>query len=91
MSATLELLRAAQEGDRDACEQAVIENNGLIWSVVRRYYGRGVDPEDALHRACDKFDRRFRAVEEAADKPLPECGEAELLALWNDAKSHDPS
>ena len=41
----------------------------------------GVDPEDALHRACDKFDRRFRA----------ECGEAELLALWNDAKSHDPS
>ena len=26
MSATLELLRAAQEGDRDACEQAVIEN-----------------------------------------------------------------
>ena len=51
----------------------------------------GVDPEDALHRACDKFDRRFRAVEEAADKHLPECGEAELLALWNDAKSHDPS
>ena len=42
MSATLELLRAAQEGDRDACEQAVIENNGLIWSVVRRYYGRGI-------------------------------------------------
>ena len=35
MSAALELLRAAQEGDRDACEQAVIENNGLIWSVVR--------------------------------------------------------
>ncbi|MCI9332122.1 MAG: RNA polymerase subunit sigma-70, partial [Oscillibacter sp.] len=30
MSAALELLRAAQQGDRDACEQAVIENNGLI-------------------------------------------------------------
>ena len=36
MSAALEVLRAAQEGDRDACEQAVLENNGLIWSVVRR-------------------------------------------------------
>ena len=44
-----------------------------------------------LHRACDKFDRRFRAVEETADKPLSECSEAELLALWDAAKSHDPS
>ena len=34
MSAALEVLRAAQEGDRDACEQAVLENNGLIWSVA---------------------------------------------------------
>ena len=50
-----------------------------------------LDPEDALHRACDKFDRRFRAVEEAADKPLSECSEAELLALWDRAKAQDPS
>lgn len=55
MSAALELLRAAQEGDRDACEQAVIENNGLIWSVVRRYYGRGVDPEDLYQLGCLGF------------------------------------
>ena len=33
MSATLELLREAQKGNRDACEQVVLENNGLIWSV----------------------------------------------------------
>lgn len=55
MSAALDLLRAAQEGDRDACEQAVIENNGLIWSVVRRYYGRGVDPEDLYQLGCLGF------------------------------------
>ena len=55
MSATLELLRAAQEGDREACEQAVVENNGLIWSVVRRYYGRGVDPEDLYQLGCLGF------------------------------------
>ena len=55
MSAALELLRAAQEGDREACEQAVIENNGLIWSVVRRYYGRGVDPEDLYQLGCLGF------------------------------------
>ena len=51
----------------------------------------GTDPEEALHSACDKFDRRFRAVEEAADKPLSACSEAELLALWEKAKRQDPS
>ncbi len=55
MSAALELLRAAQQGDRDACERAVIENNGLIWSVVRRYYGRGVEPDDLYQLGCLGF------------------------------------
>ena len=55
MSAALELLRAAQEGDRDACERAVLENNGLIWSVVRRYYGRGVEADDLYQLGCLGF------------------------------------
>ena len=55
MSAALELLRAAQEGDREACERAVVENNGLIWSVVRRYYGRGVEPDDLYQLGCLGF------------------------------------
>lgn len=55
MSAALDLLRSAQEGDREACERAVIENNGLIWSVVRRYYGRGVDADDLYQLGCLGF------------------------------------
>lgn len=55
MSAALELLRAAQEGDKDACEQAVIENNGLIWSIARRYFGRGVEPDDLYQLGCVGF------------------------------------
>ena len=55
MSATLELLRAAQKGDKDACEKAVMENNGLIWSVVRRSYGRGVDLDDLYQLGCLGF------------------------------------
>ena len=60
MSAALEenlaLLQAAQQGDREACEQAVLaENNGLIWSIVRRYYGRGVDPDDLYQLGCLGF------------------------------------
>jgi len=51
----MELLRAAKEGDSDACEQAVRENSGLIWSIVRRYYGRGVEPDDLYQLGCLGF------------------------------------
>ena len=86
-------LRAALEAGQaaDAPHGIREERGDTLFMAAKIAQMSGVDPEDALHRACDKFDRRFRAVEEAADKPLPECGEAELLALWNDAKSHDPS
>lgn len=53
--ATLDLLKAAQEGDRQACEQMVEENNGLIWSIVRRYYGRGVEADDLYQLGCLGF------------------------------------
>ena len=55
MSAQLELLRAAQAGDREACEQAVLENRGWIWSVVRRYSGRGVEADDLYQLGCLGF------------------------------------
>lgn len=83
--------RPGGRSGRDAPHGIREELGDTLFMAAKIAQMSGVDPEDALHRACDKFDRRFRAVEEAADKPLPECGEAELLALWNDAKSHDPS
>ena len=46
----------------------------------------GVEGEEALHCACDKFTRRFRSVEQQAQKPLAECSEEELLAMWEQAK-----
>lgn len=52
MSATAELLRAAQEGNREACEKIVVENSGLIWSVVQRYQGRGTEREDLYQLGC---------------------------------------
>ena len=52
MSATAELLRAAQEGNREACEKIVVENSGLIWSVVQRYQGRGTERDDLYQLGC---------------------------------------
>ena len=54
------LLYRAKEGDREACENLVLENNGLIWSVARRYFGRGVDPDDLYQLGCLGF---LKAVE----------------------------
>jgi RNA polymerase sporulation-specific sigma factor len=51
-TASAELLRAAQAGDSEACEQAIRENNGLIWSIVRRYSGRGVETDDLYQLGC---------------------------------------
>ena len=63
MSAALELLRAAQEGDREACERAVMENNGLIWSVVKRYLHRGVESEDLYQLGCLGFLKAVRGFD----------------------------
>ena len=49
------LFSAARAGDQVACEQVLLENNGLIWSIVRRYYGRGVEPEDLYQLGCLGF------------------------------------
>ena len=81
-------LRQAVESARDIeAPHGVREEAGdalFILSKIAQL--SGVDPEDALHRACDKFDARFRLVEAAADKPLADCSEAGLVALWEDAK-----
>ena len=56
-------LAAARAGDTAACEQALLENSGLIWSVVRRYYGRGVDPDDLYQLGCLGFLKAIRGFE----------------------------
>lgn len=50
-----ELLSAAQAGDRAAEEQLIVENSRLIWSVVRRYTGRGAEQEDLYQLGCIGF------------------------------------
>ena len=60
-----ELLQAAKDGDNRACEQVLQENAGLLWSIVRRYYGRGVDPDDLYQLACLGFVKAVRGYDVA--------------------------
>ena len=66
MDHMIALIQKAHEGDEAARAQLVEKNVGLVWSIVKRFYGRGVDPEDlfqigsiGLLKAIDKFDMSF--------------------------------
>ena len=60
MSERITLIRQAQSGDRTASEKLITENTGLIWSIARRYFGRGVEPDDLFQLGCVGF---LKAVE----------------------------
>ena len=60
---TIEKIWRAKEGDKEIREQLITENMGLVWSIVRRFLGRGYEAEDlfqigsiGLMKAIDKFD-----------------------------------
>lgn len=60
MSRQEELIQLAKEGDQEAKEALVSENAGLIWSVSKRFIGRGTEPEDLYQLGCLGF---LKAVE----------------------------
>ena len=60
MSSTEELIALAQKGDKQASERLIEQNTGLIWSVARRFIGRGTDTEDLFQLGCLGF---YKAVE----------------------------
>lgn len=49
---TLELLLRAQDGDREAQEQFVNENLGLVKSLIHRFSNRGYDKDDIFQLGC---------------------------------------
>lgn len=60
MMDTLELIRLAKAGDEQAREDLVQQNTGLIWSVAKRFLGRGTEGEDLYQLGCLGF---LKAVE----------------------------
>ena len=51
----IQKIEKAQSGDKKALEELIEENNGLIWSIVKRFYGRGHEPEDLYQIGCLGF------------------------------------
>ena len=60
MTRTEELIARSQAGDKRAGEDLITENAGLIWSVARRFLGRGTEADDLYQLGCLGF---LKAVE----------------------------
>lgn len=66
MDHTIALIQKAHEGDEEARARIVMENTGLVWCVVKRFFHRGVEADDlfqigniGLLKAIDKFDTSY--------------------------------
>lgn len=84
-----EVREALADGNPDAVEDEV---GDLLFTVVNLARHCGIDSEQALQRATNKFDTRFRRVEELAarqDTPMQSQSLEQLDALWDRAKQKD--
>ena len=83
---TRELRAAVASGDTEAIGD---ELGDLLFAAVKVARFAGIDPEQAAHAACEKFIRRFAAMETAAANDgtaLEQCSLEQMLALWQQAK-----
>ncbi len=84
-----EVAETLEAGDRDRTAEEI---GDLLFAVVNVARHTRVDPEAALRASNDKFQRRFRAIEEmlAARASTPERSSlAEMDALWDEAKRRE--
>lgn len=86
---TAELRDAIESGDADAIEA---ELGDLLIAVVKVARFQNIDPEKAAHRACEKFIRRFSAVEAAAahqGQQVSDLSYEEMIALYTACKERE--
>lgn len=83
---TRELAEAVRQGGAPAVAE---ELGDLLLALVNVARAEGLDAERCLAAACEKFERRFRAMEArlaAQGRPIEQASLAEMDALWNRVK-----
>lgn len=86
-----ELDAAFHDSDSVHVEEEV---GDLLFAIVNFIRARGNDSEEILNRASDKFDRRYRRMEDilaGQGREVDDCSAQELDAIWNQVKSEEHS
>ena len=58
---------AAQNGDQEIMEKILKDNNGLTWSIVKRFTGRGYEMEDLYQIGCMGFIKAIKRFDTSFD------------------------
>lgn len=64
------LMNEVQSGNQDALEILIKNNTGLIWCIVKRFFGRGYDLEDLFQIGCIGFIKAVRRFNMGYDYKL---------------------
>ena len=63
---TQEIIKKAQNGDKNAMTQLIQNNKGLIWTIVKKFQNRGYELEDLYQvavigfiKCIKRFDAKF--------------------------------
>ncbi len=91
MKKVYEEAREVETADSDAVSEEI---GDLLFAAVNVARKHGVDPEEALYRATDKFIGRFSAVEKAvldSGRRMEELSMAELDGIWDGVKAENGS
>ena len=65
-----EAIKKAQAGDKFELEKLIKQNNGLIWSIVKRFNGRGYELEDLYQIGCVGFIKSIKRFDLSFDVKL---------------------
>ena len=63
-------IKRAQEGDKFELDRLIRQNNGLIWSIVKRFTNRGYELEDLYQIGCIGFIKSIKRFDTSFDVKL---------------------
>ena len=67
---SIEAIKKSQEGDKEELQKLIEKNNGLIWSIVKRFIGRGYETEDLYQIGCIGFIKSIQRFNTSYDVKL---------------------